>query len=337
MSLILEALRKSEADRRRGTPPGLFSPDPLAHPPKRPTRPGWPLLLGVVIAAFGGWWVARDPTDSPPSSDAPAASGEPAPAAAAVDPALTGPGLIAGSVPGGGSKRSAPIAATSAPANAAADAGADATEPAPIPAAVAATSVADAAPTAPPATASPEPSTPAPGTATGWGGGWSQVPGGSKSAPELPPPYTAAAQPAPPLPEPYTASAQPAPARVERETVTAPTPAPPLPVVPPAPPLPVVPPAPPSTPPAHTPDPTHEAEPSLPRYWELDFSLRRELPALNLSMHVWNPDPARRFVIINGKRYVEGGDAIEGRVQLRAIRRDGVVLEYQGRRFLLPR
>ncbi len=74
MSLILEALRKSEAERRRGQAPGVA----VELPP--PTIPGrvnvrrwlWPVLALVVLFALvpvlAIWWMARDswvPDDAP--------------------------------------------------------------------------------------------------------------------------------------------------------------------------------------------------------------------------------------------------------------------------------
>lgn len=58
------------------------------------------------------------------------------------------------------------------------------------------------------------------------------------------------------------------------------------------------------------------------------------LPSMRLSMHMWDESPARRFVILNGQRMVEG-DRI-GDVTLVAIARDGVVLERGGQRNHVP-
>ena len=60
------------------------------------------------------------------------------------------------------------------------------------------------------------------------------------------------------------------------------------------------------------------------------------LPTLKLSMHVYSDDPARRFVIVDGKRLVEGAAVADG-VIVDAIRRDGAVLATGGRRVLLSR
>ena len=51
-------------------------------------------------------------------------------------------------------------------------------------------------------------------------------------------------------------------------------------------------------------------------------------------MHLWNQDPSRRFVIIDGARLGEGdriGDAVIDRIAA-----DSVVLDWNGRRLRLP-
>jgi general secretion pathway protein B len=54
MSLILEALRKSEAERRRAQAPDLFAEPQLALPRPHPTWPRWtkPVLAGVGLIAL---------------------------------------------------------------------------------------------------------------------------------------------------------------------------------------------------------------------------------------------------------------------------------------------
>jgi hypothetical protein len=76
--------------------------------------------------------------------------------------------------------------------------------------------------------------------------------------------------------------------------------------------------------------------PPVPLAWELPLSVRQSLPALSIAMHVYADEPTRRFVILNDQRLVEGESAGAG-VTVREIRRDGVVLEFQGQRFLMPR
>ena len=67
---------------------------------------------------------------------------------------------------------------------------------------------------------------------------------------------------------------------------------------------------------------------------ELDAGSRKALPPLKLSMHLWNPDPARRFVILDGRRLGEG-DRV-GDASIVRIERDGVVLEWHGRGIRVP-
>lgn len=74
----------------------------------------------------------------------------------------------------------------------------------------------------------------------------------------------------------------------------------------------------------------------LPIYWQLPYNVRKELPEIKLSMHVYSATPAQRFVVLNGNRQVEG-DELGGDVHVAEIRSDGVVLTYQGQRFLVPR
>lgn len=63
MSLILEALRKSETERRLGQPPDVLAPMPLIAPPTAPTqlRRGGLLIGGTALAAvalLAGRWLA---------------------------------------------------------------------------------------------------------------------------------------------------------------------------------------------------------------------------------------------------------------------------------------
>ncbi|MCZ8115226.1 general secretion pathway protein GspB [Silanimonas sp.] len=104
MSLILEALRRSEAERRRAAPPSLLGD---TAPPRPPQASPWPmalggLLLGGLLAAAAAWWwgvgrgapVAEAPptvvtaAPSPPAYDVPI---EPVPAAAYAPPPSPAP------------------------------------------------------------------------------------------------------------------------------------------------------------------------------------------------------------------------------------------------------
>ena len=66
------------------------------------------------------------------------------------------------------------------------------------------------------------------------------------------------------------------------------------------------------------------------------MSGEQALPDLHLDVHVYATKPAERFVYINMRKYREGATLQEGPI-LERIRRDGVVLNYHGVRFVLPR
>jgi general secretion pathway protein B len=74
----------------------------------------------------------------------------------------------------------------------------------------------------------------------------------------------------------------------------------------------------------------------IPSISELSLTGAQSLPELHLDVHVYATKPAERFVYINMRKYHEGSTLQEGPVVER-IRRDGVVLQFQGLRFLLPR
>lgn len=77
-------------------------------------------------------------------------------------------------------------------------------------------------------------------------------------------------------------------------------------------------------------------EPALPGLAALPAAERASLPPLKLSMHVYSDEPARRFVIVDGQRLVEGATPAPG-IVVESIRRDGAVLAVNGRRVLLGR
>jgi len=74
----------------------------------------------------------------------------------------------------------------------------------------------------------------------------------------------------------------------------------------------------------------------LPSISEINLTGAQALPELHLDVHVYATKPSDRFVYINMRKYHEGNTLQEGPV-LERIRRDGVVLNYQGLRFVLPR
>jgi len=69
---------------------------------------------------------------------------------------------------------------------------------------------------------------------------------------------------------------------------------------------------------------------------DLPAQVTAGLPELSVDLHIYSDDPAKRVVFINGRRYQRGGVLAEGPT-VEEINREGVVLSYHGRRFLLPR
>jgi general secretion pathway protein B len=74
----------------------------------------------------------------------------------------------------------------------------------------------------------------------------------------------------------------------------------------------------------------------LPSINEINLTGAQALPELHLDVHVYATKAGDRFVYINMRKYHEGNSLPEGPV-VEHIRRDGVVLNYQGLRFILPR
>ena len=77
-------------------------------------------------------------------------------------------------------------------------------------------------------------------------------------------------------------------------------------------------------------------EEMLPSLSELNLTGNQTLPEIHLDVHVYATRAADRFVYINMRKYREGAVLQEGPT-LERIRRDGVVLNYNGLRFLVPR
>ena len=258
MSLILEALKKSESQRRLGEAPGLGTPFTTRRR-RRSLLPA--LLIAIVIAGGAGWWLLQ-PTLAPDSSTTAAK--------VATKPGGTLTNAAAGNARDGSNAIAMPTPASHPVAKPAPTAPANAAPPT-----IAAQPVAPKMQPPPPGL--PPPATPAPAVA----------PAVAAAAPIRP-----AALPPPPSTAPAVA-ANPAP------TAAAPAPA-------------------------------------VQSINDLPYTLRRDLPDIPISMQVYSADAARRFVIIDGERKIEG-DTIKDAVALREIRANGVVLEFHGQRFFMPR
>jgi general secretion pathway protein B len=82
--------------------------------------------------------------------------------------------------------------------------------------------------------------------------------------------------------------------------------------------------------------PAVEPAPAAVASYEAAAASDASLPALNLEFHAFADDPARRFVYINGEKYVEGSRLQAGPRVVR-ITADGVILEAAGQQLMLAR
>ena len=287
MSLILEALKKSEQQRRLGEAPTLGSP--VVSTRKR--RSVLPLIAILIVAAGGVWWWLGHRTSAPASAPAPVASTAPAetpisqqvqkrPATGTVRPAP---------------QRTPPAANTVSPDKRAA------------------VGVGTVPHATPPAAAPAAPPVATPGAAAA-----PDKTAGLRTPATPAPAKTDAAVPAAP-PATTTADATPA--------ATPPAPAAPTKTQPPSATAAVARPA--TAPPA-------AAGEALPTVWELPYASRKDIPAIELSMHVYSSDPKQRFVVIKGDRHGEG-DEVGTDLVLKEIRQDGIVLDFKGQVFFYPR
>ena len=88
--------------------------------------------------------------------------------------------------------------------------------------------------------------------------------------------------------------------------------------------------------PVRTPSPAARNDDTLPTINDVTATGAAQLPEMHLDIHVYATAPSERFVFINMKKYREGETTAEG-VTVEQIRRDGVVLNHQGMRFVMPR
>lgn len=104
MSLILEALRKSEAERQRGRAPGLFVEQVTTRRPERAKMPAWAWLLGAMLLAtlaVLAWQLQRgqvanlEPVSVPSAADPVAPAAKPPAPAASVEPTAVAAETIA--------------------------------------------------------------------------------------------------------------------------------------------------------------------------------------------------------------------------------------------------
>jgi general secretion pathway protein B len=322
MSLILDALKKSEEERRRGQPPSLHSP---LYPPRRAPRrvPVWAASAGAVVLCAGlagAWWVQ----DRVGTGAAPSALAESGP-----DARDTAGGAIAVSAEEPALAREADaVVAAARPASFPTLPERFATMPGPA--------ERESLPVSPQQGEAALGGVDALASAEHVSGGGAGVPDRSLSFTPtvvVMAPAQGGQEPGEPASTPAGSDAVPAqPAAVAAAPVAAVAAQP---VAGPA---------------AIDPAVTHAADVAaapaavadsagskLPALHELAYATRRELPKLDLSMHVWSELAEERFVVLNGKRYTLATPILGPELKMIDIIADGVVLEYRGQRFLLPR
>jgi general secretion pathway protein B len=79
-----------------------------------------------------------------------------------------------------------------------------------------------------------------------------------------------------------------------------------------------------------------ETESGLPTYQDAAAAPGADIPPLQLELHVYDPRPDRRFVLLNMMKLQEGDSLPQG-VRVDRITLDGVILSYRGTRFVMQR
>jgi hypothetical protein len=70
---------------------------------------------------------------------------------------------------------------------------------------------------------------------------------------------------------------------------------------------------------------------------QLPESIRRQIPELQMALHAYNRDHASSSMVQLNQRIYRQGDKISPTLQLETITPEGVIIRYDGYRFLLPR
>jgi general secretion pathway protein B len=68
---------------------------------------------------------------------------------------------------------------------------------------------------------------------------------------------------------------------------------------------------------------------------DMPADYRGAFPAIRVDVHVYNEEPARRWVMINGNKAIEGATLAEG-PRVAEITPDGIVFDFRGRTALFP-
>ena len=76
----------------------------------------------------------------------------------------------------------------------------------------------------------------------------------------------------------------------------------------------------------------NKARPADPTKLRLPLDVESRLPAFFMTAHIYDADAAKRFVVINALKYIQGDTTREG-LKVEEILPDGVVLSFEGNRF----
>lgn len=321
MSSILDALKKSEAERQRGLPPTIGSSLPLRRqpPPRKSTRWWLPVAAAAALAlAWAGGMFDFASGDAGP--DTAASSPDAAPAAASV--AVADPGAPANesiaapttntAVPASARSETKPAAAGATSAANAESAGSDA-RPRRIGFGPYRPSAAAEAPAKPDTAVTPQTAESDPGRSTatttaaiaanqgtGQPAGNAPAHQGKPAQPQQIAAGTAQSAPtdtpAPSSDTPAIAADAPAAAAGTDETAS---------------------------------------DDGIPTIYELSFAARQTLPDITVTMHMYSDDPDRRFALVNGVR-VSDGQALDGGVEIVRVLPDGVQVRFESTEFVLP-
>ncbi|TJY62913.1 hypothetical protein E4T66_04130 [Sinimarinibacterium sp. CAU 1509] len=74
---------------------------------------------------------------------------------------------------------------------------------------------------------------------------------------------------------------------------------------------------------------------SEPQLRDMPAAYRAQFPSLTIQVHVYDDDPQRRWVLVDGRRYSEGS-TLEAGPELVSIETDGIVLSFRGESIWWP-
>lgn len=69
---------------------------------------------------------------------------------------------------------------------------------------------------------------------------------------------------------------------------------------------------------------------------QIDYAIRKDIPQIKINIHIYDPEPENRMVLINGERY-NIGDTIEEVLTVSDIVKEGIVVSFASLKFLIPK